>query len=50
MKNVVKGPARKVAFLEDGVTPSKALEGFLRKNKKNLEDIEWVNDAKAELF
>ena len=48
MKNVVKGPARKVAFLEDGVTPSKALEGFLRKNKKNLEDIEWVNDAKAE--
>lgn len=34
MKNVVKGPARKVSFLEDGVTPSKALEGFLRKNKK----------------
>lgn len=43
----VKGPARKIAFLEDGA-PSKALQGFLNKNQKNVEDVFFLSEPKAE--
>lgn len=44
---IVKGPARNIAFNQDG-TPSKALMGFLKKNGKALEDIRFVGDGKME--
>ncbi len=43
----VKGPAKKIAFNEDG-TASKALQGFLKKNQKTLEDVFTLSDEKAE--
>lgn len=38
-KLLVKGPSVKVAFEQDGKTPTRALAGFLAKNNKSVEDI-----------
>lgn len=43
----VKGPARKIAFDNEG-NPSRALQGFLKKNNKSAEDVYFIADAKAE--
>ncbi len=47
LKLTVKGPARKIAFDQDG-NPTKALQGFLTKNQKEVADIYTISDAKAE--
>ncbi|WP_163308844.1 glycine--tRNA ligase subunit beta [Dysgonomonas sp. 521] len=44
----VKGPAKLVAFGSDGKTPSKALEGFLNKQGKKIEDIFFATQGKDE--
>lgn len=46
-KLTVKGPAKKIAFGPDG-NPSKALEGFLKKNEKTVDDVYVVADGKNE--
>lgn len=38
LRESVKGPSKKIAFTEDG-TPSKALEGFMRGQGVEIEDI-----------
>lgn len=43
----VKGPARKIAYDQDG-NPSKALLGFLKKNNKTADDVYFAADSKAE--
>jgi glycyl-tRNA synthetase beta chain len=47
--DIVKtGPARKIAFLEDG-TPSPALDGFLRNNKATRDDVFFQDSPKGEI-
>ncbi len=43
----VKGPATKIAFDSVG-NPSNALNGFLRKNNKGIDDVYTVTDSKNE--
>lgn len=47
LKQTMKGPAKKIAFEQDGV-PSKALEGFLKKNAKTVDDVYFITDGKSE--
>ena len=47
LNQTVKGPARKIAFGQDG-TPSVALQGFLKKFQKTVDDVYYVSDAKSE--
>lgn len=44
-KELVRGPAKKIAFSEDN-EPSKALLGFLKSQNKNLEDV-IIKDLKG---
>jgi len=47
--DIVKtGPARKIAFLEDG-NPSPALDGFLRNNKASQDDVFFQDSPKGEI-
>lgn len=45
---LIKGPAAKVAFEQDGITPSRALQGFLRKIAKDVSDVTIRSDGKAD--
>ena len=44
---IIKGPARRIAFAEDG-TPSKALLGFLKSKELSLDDIYFEQKGKEE--
>jgi len=46
-KETVWGPPKKVAFDSEG-KPTKALEGFLRKNNATLEDVKILKKGKGE--
>lgn len=48
MEQMIKGPAAKVAFEQNGSTPSKALLGFLKKIGKEISDITIQTDGKAD--
>lgn len=48
VQQLIKGPAAKVAFEQDGVTPSRALQGFLKKIAKDVSDVTIQSDGKAD--
>lgn len=48
IEQLIKGPAARVAYEDDGVTPSRALQGFLKKNGKSLESVSIRSDGKTD--